>query len=55
MKTISSITSILKIVVKYGALITVIVKVVQYAIDEIDALNLDKNQSRTEPLKEVNE
>lgn len=44
MKTISSVTSILKIVIKYGALITVVVKVVQFALDEIEALKLEEKE-----------
>lgn len=42
MKTVSSITTVLKLVIKYGALLAVIVKVIQFAVDEIEALNLDK-------------
>ncbi|GIZ08483.1 hypothetical protein [Flavobacterium sp. UMI-01] len=45
MKTINSITTVLKLVIKYGALIAVGVKVLQFALDEIEALKLDnKNQ-----------
>lgn len=50
MKTISSITTVLKLVVKYGSLIAVLVKTVQFAMDEIEALQLDK-----EPAKAVNQ
>lgn len=44
MKTISSITSILKIVIKYGALIAVVIKVIQFAVEEIEALKLDEKE-----------
>ncbi|SHL70430.1 hypothetical protein [Flavobacterium saccharophilum] len=39
MKGISTITNILKVVVKYGAMIAVAVKVIQYAHDEFSKLN----------------
>lgn len=42
MKKIKSIVDILKVVVKYGAYIMVIVDVVQYAIDKIEDLNKSK-------------
>jgi hypothetical protein len=48
MKTVSSITTILKIVIKYGALITVLVKVIQYAVDEVEALGLDKETKKVD-------
>jgi len=49
MKTVSSITGILKIIIKYGALITVAVKVFQFALDEIEALKLgDKEPAKAE-------
>lgn len=41
MKSISTITNVLKIIVKYGAIITVAIKVIQYAHDEFSKLNLD--------------
>lgn len=45
MKKINGMVSVLKMVVKYGAYIAVIVRVVQYAIDEfgkVDAPEADK-------------
>jgi Zn finger protein HypA/HybF involved in hydrogenase expression len=50
MKTVNSITTVLKIVIKYGALIAVAVKVIQFAIDEIEKLNI-----KEEPAKEHND
>ncbi|MBF4491041.1 hypothetical protein IR010_00700 [Flavobacterium sp. MR2016-29] len=47
MKSISTITNILKVIVKYGAFIAVAVKVVQFAHDEFAKLNQD------EPVKSV--
>lgn len=44
MKTVSSITSILKLVIKYGALIAVVVKVIQFAVEEIEALKLEEKE-----------
>jgi len=41
MKSISTITNILKVIVKYGAFIAVAVKVVQFAHDEFAKLNQD--------------
>lgn len=38
MKGISTITSVLKIIVKYGAIIAVAIKVIQYAHDEFSKL-----------------
>ncbi|GEL11813.1 hypothetical protein SAMN05192550_2812 [Flavobacterium glycines] len=49
MKTVNSITTVLKLVIKYGALIAVAVKVIQFAVDEIEALKLDEK----EPAKNV--
>ncbi|WP_157848781.1 hypothetical protein [Flavobacterium sp. Root901] len=40
MKGISSITSVLKIIVKYGAIIAVAIKVVQFAYEEFSKLEL---------------
>lgn len=54
MKIVSSITTVLKIVIKYGALIAVGVKVIQFAVDEIEALNLN-DKSKIQPKDEVNE
>lgn len=50
MKSISTITNVLKIIVKYGAYIAVAVKVVQFAHDEFSKLIDEK-----EPKKEENE
>lgn len=47
MKSLSTITNVLKIIVKYGAIIAVAVKVVQFAHDEFAKLADDK-----EPKKE---
>lgn len=44
MKTVSSITTVLKLVIKYGALLAVAVKVIQFAVDEIEALKLDEKE-----------
>ena len=44
MKTVSSITTVLKLVIKYGTLIAVAVKVIQFAVDEIEALKLDEKE-----------
>lgn len=52
MKTVYSITNILKIVIKYGALITVVVKVVQFAVDEIEALKLEEKEPAQAQLKD---
>lgn len=49
MKTINSITSVLKLVIKYGAYIAIAVKVVQFAVDEFEKLNADEK----EPAKAV--
>jgi|GEM_PF-4039719 len=38
MKTFSSIAGVLKLIVKYGAIIAVIVKVVQFAVDEFEKI-----------------
>lgn len=51
MKTVSSITTVLKLVIKYGALVAVVVKVIQFAVSEIEALNLEDK----EPAKQENE
>lgn len=51
MKTVSSITTVLKLVIKYGALIAVVVKVIQFAVDEIEALKFDEK----EPAKSLDE
>ncbi|WP_286968245.1 hypothetical protein [Flavobacterium sp. UBA4854] len=48
MKSLSTITNILKVVIKYGAYIAVAVKVVQFAHDEFAKLSEEK-----EPKKEV--
>lgn len=47
MKSISTITNILKVIVKYGAVIAVAVRVIQFAHDEFSKLNQD------EPIKDV--
>ena len=47
MKGISTITNVLKVIVKYGAFIAVAVKVIQFAHDEFAKLNQD------EPVKTV--
>lgn len=54
MKTVTSITNVLKLVIKYGALIAVAVKVIQFAVDEIEKLNLSPKEEK-EPAKEENE
>lgn len=48
MKTVSSITTVLKLVIKYGALIAVLVKVIQFAVDEVEALGLEKEAKKDE-------
>nr|WP_294781354.1 hypothetical protein [uncultured Flavobacterium sp.] len=48
MKSLSTITNILKIVVKYGAIIAVAVKVVQFAHDEFAKLSEEKETSKEE-------
>jgi hypothetical protein len=48
MKTVSSITTVLKLVIKYGALLAVLVKVIQFAVDEVEALGLDKETKKDE-------
>lgn len=52
MKTVSSITTVLKLVIKYGALIAVAVKVIQFAVDEIEALKLDEKPEK-EPAEQI--
>ena len=47
MKGISTITNILKVIVKYGAFVAVAIKVIQFAHDEFSKLNQD------EPVKVV--
>ena len=47
MKGISTITNILKVIVKYGAFVAVAIKVIQFAHDEFSKLNQD------EPVKTV--
>lgn len=46
MKSISTITNVLKVIVKYGAFIAVAVKVVQFAHDEFAKLNDEKETSK---------
>jgi hypothetical protein len=53
MKSISAITNILKVIVKYGAIITVAVKVIQYAHDEFAKLNLDEQPKKEEKDVEI--
>lgn len=48
MKTLSNITGVLKIIVKYGAYIAVGVKVVQFAHDEFEKLSQEKEAEKTE-------
>ena len=48
MKTVSSITTVLKLVIKYGALLAVLVKVIQFAVDEVEALGFDKETKKDE-------
>lgn len=48
MKSISTITSVLKIIVKYGAIIAVAVKVVQFAHDEFSKLGDGKDAEKAE-------
>lgn len=50
MKSISTITNILKVIVKYGAVIAVAVRVIQYAHDEFAKLNQDEP---VKPVKDV--
>jgi hypothetical protein len=51
MKTFSSIATVLKMVVKYGAIVAVIVKVVQFAVDEFEKIG----HSADEPKQLKNE
>lgn len=45
MQKIKSIVSVLRVIVKYGAFITVTISVINFAIDEFEKLSLDpKNQ-----------
>jgi hypothetical protein len=44
--SISGVLSILKIVIKYGAIVGVVVKVVQFAYDEFNALDFDKSEKK---------
>ncbi|WP_369616001.1 hypothetical protein [Flavobacterium sp. CFS9] len=53
MKSLSTITNVLKIIVKYGAFIAVAVKVVQYAHDEFAKLAEDKEPKKIEKDVEV--
>ncbi|WP_294964982.1 hypothetical protein [uncultured Flavobacterium sp.] len=56
MKSISTITNVLKIIVKYGAFIAVAVKVVQFAHDEFAKLAEDKEPKKSEEnVKELSE
>jgi flagellar biosynthesis protein FlhB len=55
MKSISAITNVLKIIVKYGAIITVAVKVIQFAHDEFSKLNLDDQPKKDEDVKVISE
>lgn len=48
MKSISTITNVLKIIVKYGAYIAVAVKVVQFAHDEFVKLSEEHNAPKAE-------
>lgn len=52
MKSISTITNVLKIIVKYGAYIAVAVKVVQFAHDEFTKL-VDEKEPKPEQDGEV--
>ena len=47
MKSLSTITNVLKIIVKYGAIIAVAVKVVQFAHDEFAKLSDNKEPTKT--------
>jgi hypothetical protein len=53
MKSLSTITNILKIVIKYGAYIAVAVKVVQFAHDEFAKLSEEKEPKKEEKDAEV--
>ena len=53
MKGLSTITNVLKIIVKYGAFIAVAVKVVQFAHDEFSKLSEDKETKKVEKDVEV--
>lgn len=44
MKTLSSIPNILKLGIKYGAIIVVLVRVLQFALQEFEALKLDEKE-----------
>lgn len=55
MKSISTITNVLKIIVKYGAYIAVAVKVVQFAHDEFSKLADDKEPKKEENVEVVSE
>ncbi len=53
MKSISTITNVLKIIVKYGAYIAVAVKVVQYAHDEFVKLSEQNNAPKSDKDEQV--
>ncbi|MBZ4040980.1 hypothetical protein [Flavobacterium hibisci] len=53
MKGISTVMNVLKIIVKYGALIAVAVKVVQYAHDEFSKVLEEQEQPKAKKDGEV--
>jgi len=52
MKGISTITSVLKIIVKYGAIVAVAFKVIQYAYDEFSKLEFGDDPKKND-VKDV--
>ncbi|UUF13245.1 MULTISPECIES: hypothetical protein [Flavobacterium] len=55
MKGISTITNVLKIIVKYGAVIAVAVKVIQFAHDEFSKLNFDEPKKDVKDVEVISE
>jgi hypothetical protein len=53
MKILSSIPNILKLGIKYGAFIVVIVRVLQFALEEFEKLKLDEKEPA--PAKQEND
>ncbi len=55
MKTASSIISGLKFILKYAALIAVVVKIVTYAIDELEKAGIKSDSSKPLEVAEIHE
>jgi hypothetical protein len=51
MKSVKSIVAIIGIIVKYGAIVTAILKGIQVVSDELSKLDLGKEEPKNQPLK----